>query len=183
MASHHFADGQIHPGHSRARCPSAANEHARNAPADPAQPAHTTPRHPQPRRMDLCRLPRLRQHRPPATRVGTKPSHRPGLGVRKPLQTLPRQTRRATRDTLTPRFWIGNSFPAPLGLRERNDLPGNIVSCGTRSRSSRSRRRPIFWLSKHLGHSSLNVTSNVYGHFEKATRRREAQAMAGAFGI
>ncbi len=104
MASHHFADGQIHPGHSRARCPSAANEHARNAPADPAQPAHTTPRHPQPRRMDLCRLPRLRQHRPPATRVGTKPSHRPGLGVRKPLQTLPRQTRRATRDTLTPRF-------------------------------------------------------------------------------
>jgi len=43
--------------------------------------------------------------------------------------------------------------------------------------------RPISWLSKHLGHSSLDVTSNVYGHFEKATRRREAQAMAGAFGI
>jgi integrase len=43
--------------------------------------------------------------------------------------------------------------------------------------------RPIFWLSKHLGHSSLDVTSNVYGHFEKATRRREAEAMAGVFGI
>jgi hypothetical protein len=39
--------------------------------------------------------------------------------------------------------------------------------------------RPIFWLSKHLGHSTLDVTSNVYGHFEKATRRREAEAMAG----
>ena len=43
--------------------------------------------------------------------------------------------------------------------------------------------RPIFWLSKHLGHSSLDVTSNVCGHFEKATRRREAEAMAGAFGV
>jgi integrase len=43
--------------------------------------------------------------------------------------------------------------------------------------------RPIFWLSKHLGHSSLDVTSNVYGHLEKATRRREAKAMAGVFGV
>jgi integrase len=43
--------------------------------------------------------------------------------------------------------------------------------------------RPIFWLSKHLGHSSLDVTSNVYGHFEKATRKREAEAMAGVFGV
>ena len=43
--------------------------------------------------------------------------------------------------------------------------------------------RPIFWLSKRLGHSSLDVTSNVYGHFEKATRRREAEAMAGVFGV
>jgi len=39
--------------------------------------------------------------------------------------------------------------------------------------------RPFFWLSKHLGHSSLDVTSNVYGHFEKATasgRRRRWRA-------
>jgi integrase len=43
--------------------------------------------------------------------------------------------------------------------------------------------RPIFWLSKHLGHSSLDVTANVYGHFERATRQREAQAMAGVFGV
>ena len=43
--------------------------------------------------------------------------------------------------------------------------------------------RPIFWLSKHLGHSSLDVTANVYGHFEKATRKREAEAMAGVFGV
>jgi integrase len=43
--------------------------------------------------------------------------------------------------------------------------------------------RPTFWLSKHLGHSSFDVTSNVYGHFEKATRRREAEEMAGLFGV
>jgi integrase len=43
--------------------------------------------------------------------------------------------------------------------------------------------RPVFWLSKYLGHSSLDVTSNVYGHFEPATRRREADAMAGVFGV
>jgi integrase len=43
--------------------------------------------------------------------------------------------------------------------------------------------RPIFWLSKHLGHSSLDVTANVYGHFERATRQKEAQAMAGVFGV
>ena len=36
--------------------------------------------------------------------------------------------------------------------------------------------------SKHLGRSWLNVTSNVYGHFDK-TRRREAPAMAETLGI
>jgi len=29
----------------------------------------------------------------------------------------------------------------------------------------------------------FDVTSNVYGHFEKTTRKREAQAMEGTFGI
>jgi integrase len=43
--------------------------------------------------------------------------------------------------------------------------------------------RPIFWLSTHLGHSSLDVTSTVYGHFEKATRKRKAEAMAGVIGV
>ena len=33
-----------------------------------------------------------------------------------------------------------------------------------------------------MGHS-LDVTSNTYGHFEKATRRREAEAMVGVFGV
>lgn len=53
----------------------------------------------------------------------------------------------------------------------------------TFARIAIEQNRPIFLLSKHLGHSSLDVTSSVYGHFEKATRQREAQAMAGAFGV
>jgi integrase len=43
--------------------------------------------------------------------------------------------------------------------------------------------RQITWLSRHLGHSSLKVTSDVYGHWEAAERRREAQQMEGVFGV
>jgi integrase len=43
--------------------------------------------------------------------------------------------------------------------------------------------RQITWLSRHLGHSSLAVTSGVYGHWERAERKREAEQMAGVFGV
>ncbi len=43
--------------------------------------------------------------------------------------------------------------------------------------------RQITWLSRHLGHSSLKVTSDVYGHWERAERRREAELMEGVFGV
>jgi integrase len=43
--------------------------------------------------------------------------------------------------------------------------------------------RPITWLSRHLGHSSTNVTVNVYSHFERAERKREAALMQGAFAV
>lgn len=43
--------------------------------------------------------------------------------------------------------------------------------------------RPVTWLSRHLGHSSLAVTTEVYGHWEPAERRREAREMAGVFGV
>jgi integrase len=42
---------------------------------------------------------------------------------------------------------------------------------------------PLSWLSRHLGHSSLAVTAEVYGHFEREARRREAEGMVGAFGV
>jgi integrase len=43
--------------------------------------------------------------------------------------------------------------------------------------------RPVSWLSRHLGHSSVNVTTEVYGHWEAAERKREADLMAGVFGF
>ena len=43
--------------------------------------------------------------------------------------------------------------------------------------------RRITWLSRHLGHSSLKVTTDVYGHFERDERKKEAELMAGVFGV
>jgi integrase len=37
------------------------------------------------------------------------------------------------------------------------------------------------WLSRHLGHSTLAVTSEIYGHLERSARRREAEGMSAAF--
>jgi integrase len=42
---------------------------------------------------------------------------------------------------------------------------------------------PITWLSRYLGHSSTNVTVNVYSHFERAERKREAALMEGVFAV
>ena len=41
----------------------------------------------------------------------------------------------------------------------------------------------ITWLSRHLGHSSLKVTTDIYGHWERAERRIQAAKMEGAFPI
>jgi len=43
--------------------------------------------------------------------------------------------------------------------------------------------RPITWLSRHLGHSSVQVTTGVYGHWEKAERKRQMKRMEGVFGV
>jgi integrase len=43
--------------------------------------------------------------------------------------------------------------------------------------------RRITWLSRHLGHSSLSVTTETYGHWERAERKREAELMEGVFGV
>jgi integrase len=43
--------------------------------------------------------------------------------------------------------------------------------------------RRITWLSRHLGHSSLKVTTDVYAHFESAERKREAEPMESVFGV
>jgi integrase len=41
----------------------------------------------------------------------------------------------------------------------------------------------ITWLSRHLGHSSLKVTTDIYGHWERAERKLQAARMEGAFPV
>jgi integrase len=41
----------------------------------------------------------------------------------------------------------------------------------------------ITWLSRHLGHSTLKVTTDIYGHWERAERKIQAAKMEGAFPI
>jgi integrase len=41
----------------------------------------------------------------------------------------------------------------------------------------------VTWLSRQLGHSSLKVTTDIYGHWERAERRAQAARLEGAFGI
>ena len=42
--------------------------------------------------------------------------------------------------------------------------------------------RPITWVQRQLGHSTIVVTVDRYGHFEAAAQRREAEALDAAFG-
>jgi integrase len=41
----------------------------------------------------------------------------------------------------------------------------------------------ITWLSRHLGHSSLKVTTDIYGHWVRAERKLQAAKMEGAFSV
>jgi integrase len=41
----------------------------------------------------------------------------------------------------------------------------------------------VTWLSRHLGHSSLKVTTDVYGHWERGERKLQAAKMEGAFPV
>jgi integrase len=41
----------------------------------------------------------------------------------------------------------------------------------------------ITWLSRHLGHSSLKVTTDIYGHWERAERKLQAAKMESAFPV
>jgi len=43
--------------------------------------------------------------------------------------------------------------------------------------------RPITWVSRHLGHATLEITASTYGHWERAEQKRQAEKMAGVFGV
>ncbi len=55
--------------------------------------------------------------------------------------------------------------------------------CHTHAKVALESGRPISWLQRRLGHQSITVTVDRYGHFERAARKRETEAMAGAFGV
>jgi integrase len=42
---------------------------------------------------------------------------------------------------------------------------------------------PLFWLSRQLGHSSVQVTQNVYGHWSRSARKNEVEKLTGAFVV
>jgi integrase len=42
---------------------------------------------------------------------------------------------------------------------------------------------PLFWLSKQLGHSSEQVTREVYGHWSREGRKREVKKLEGVFKV
>jgi integrase len=41
----------------------------------------------------------------------------------------------------------------------------------------------VTWLSRHLGHSTLKVTTDIYGHWERAERKLQAARMENAFPV
>lgn len=41
----------------------------------------------------------------------------------------------------------------------------------------------VSWLSRHLGHGSLKVTTDIYGHWERGERKRQAARLEGVFGV
>jgi integrase len=43
--------------------------------------------------------------------------------------------------------------------------------------------RDLSWLSRHLGHSSIVVTTGTYGHFDREAHRRQVEALEGVFRI
>jgi integrase len=42
---------------------------------------------------------------------------------------------------------------------------------------------PITWLSRYLGHATLEITASTYGHWERAEQRKQAEQMEGVFGV
>lgn len=53
----------------------------------------------------------------------------------------------------------------------------------TYARVALEQGRELSWLSRHLGHSSLAITEQVYGHWSKAAAKAQAASMEGAFNV
>jgi integrase len=94
----------------------------------------------------------------------------------------------------------GLSFVAPSVLLRRKLYPAMVRASVPRvgpthekrtfhsfrhtfAKRALERGAQITWLSRHLGHSSLKVTTDIYGHWERAERKLQAAKMEGAFPV
>jgi integrase len=67
------------------------------------------------------------------------------------------------------------------GRRRRS---GHPKASGTRfAKRALESGAQITWLSRHLGHSSLKVTTDICGHWERAERKLQAAKMENAFPV
>jgi integrase len=80
----------------------------------------------------------------------------------------------------------------PLGLTSLNthdsserfqSVENFAVSPQRRAKRALESGAQITWLSRHLGHSSLKVTTDIYGHWERAERKLQAAKMEDAFPV
>lgn len=53
----------------------------------------------------------------------------------------------------------------------------------TFAKQALARKASLSWLQEHLGHSSINVTRDIYGHFERAEHKKQIKELEGAFGV
>jgi len=94
-------------------------------------------------------------------------------------------------------------FPGPHGHRHGSSITRNLYTAMTKAKIPREgptgekrtfhsfrhtyakvaieKGTNLSWLQRQLGHSSLNVTADTYGHFETAARKVESGKMEDAF--
>jgi integrase len=98
------------------------------------------------------------------------PAH-DGLGFLSPSVLLRRQLYPAMAAASIPR--VGQTQEKRTFHSFRHTFSKRALESGTQ----------ITWLSRHLGHSSLKVTTDIYGHWERAERKLQAAKMEGAFPV
>src|SRR5207249_1164555 len=75
----------------------------------------------------------------------------------------------------------GRRYPSSRADTRKADVPQ--LSPHVRKKRALENGAQITWLSRHLGHSSLKVTTDIYGHWERAERKLQATKMEGAFPV
>jgi hypothetical protein len=126
----------------------------------------------------------------PATPIMPKPHH-PAIARRSPVNSLRRPVvddPRIERECVTPEFGQSRPYPAMAAAQIRRVGPTQEKRTFHSFRHTFAKRAlesgtQITWLSRHLGHSSLKVTTDIYGHWERAERKLQAAKTEDAFPV